>query len=72
MTMIEKVARAISLALGEEDWTNSVVAARAAVLAMSEPSHEMLSAALPGLPDFGYLPDEYRAMIRFAAEQSAL
>lgn len=69
MTMLEKVARAISLVLGEQNWANCIPAARAAVLAMSEPTTEMLEAAVPDLPDFGHLPEEYRAMIFHVAQQ---
>ena len=62
-TMLEKVARAIAEELQVGSWQDFIPAARAAVLAMREPSDEMLEAALPGLPDYGDLPDEWLAMI---------
>ncbi len=55
MNMIEMVARAISAACGEENWTNSIAAARAAVVALSEPTKEMLEAALPDLRTMDFL-----------------
>jgi hypothetical protein len=67
MTMIEKVARAISAAHGNQDWTLSLEAARAAVLALSEPTNDMLEAGLPDLPDYGFLVEEYRAMLLYVA-----
>jgi hypothetical protein len=70
MTMIEKVARAIASASGAEDWTQSLPAARAAVLALSEPTKDMLEAAMPDFPDYGFLEEEYKAMLRHAVEES--
>lgn len=64
-SMIAKVAHAIASAQGETDWRVYLGAARAAVLAMREPSIEMLSAAVHDLPDWGYLPDELQAMIDY-------
>jgi hypothetical protein len=61
--MIERVARAIAESSGSADWAAYTASARAAVAAMREPTTEMLEAATPGLLDFGYLPDEWRAMI---------
>jgi hypothetical protein len=69
MTMIEKVARAISMALGKEDWTDLLAAARAAVLALSDPTNDMLEAGLPGLPDYGFLEEEYRTMLLYVATE---
>ncbi len=72
ITMIEKVARAIAEARGHDDWSLNLPAARAALMALREPSLDMLEAALPGLPDWGYLPEEWRAMIdHVIAEQPA-
>lgn len=65
--MTERVARAIAHSLGAEDWRPYVDAARAAVLAMREPTPAMMEAALPDLPDWGYLPDDWRAMIDHVA-----
>lgn len=62
-TMIERVARAIAGSRDGDAWRDYVPAARAAVLAMREPTVEMLEAATPGLVDFGYLPEEWQAMI---------
>jgi hypothetical protein len=68
--MIAKVAHAIALAKGDADWKAHLVPARAAVMAMRVPTTAMLQAAIPDLPDWGYLPDEWRAMIDYvAAEQ---
>lgn len=66
-SMTERVARAIAATLGEEDWRPFVAAARAAVRAMREPTPEMLEAALPDSPDWGFLPDDWRAMIDHVA-----
>ncbi|HRX36572.1 MAG TPA: hypothetical protein P5337_09250 [Aestuariivirga sp.] len=66
-SMTERVARAIAAAMGEEDWRPFVTAARAAVTAMREPTPDMLEAALPDSPDWGYLPDDWRAMIDHVA-----
>jgi hypothetical protein len=61
--MTERIARAIATAIGQDDWRPYVGAARAAVAAMREPTPDMLEAALPDSPDWGYLPDDWRAMI---------
>jgi hypothetical protein len=61
--MIERVARAIAESSGRHDWPAFTDSARAAVAAMREPTTDMLEAATPGLLDFGYLPDEWKAMI---------
>ncbi len=66
-SMTERVARAIAQSLGRDDWRSYVEAARAAVLAMREPTPDMLDAVLPDLPDWGYLPDDWRAMIDHVA-----
>jgi hypothetical protein len=68
--MIAKVAQAIAMAEGTTDWKAHLVPARAAVIAMRVPTTGMLQAAIPDLPDWGYLPDEWQAMIDYvAAEQ---
>lgn len=68
--MIAKVAQAIAVAEGDTNWQIHLGTARAAVNAMREPSTAMLQAAIPDLPDWGYLPDEWQAMIDYvAAEQ---
>lgn len=61
--MIERVARALAESLGGDDWRAFTDAARTAVAAMREPTPEMLEAALPDMPDWGYLPEDWRAMI---------
>ena len=66
-SMTERVARAIAEQMGEADWRHYVGVARAAVLAMREPTVEMLDAALPDTPDWGYLPEDWRAMIDHVA-----
>lgn len=68
--MIERVARALAAELNSDDWRALVDAARAAVLAMREPTPGMLDAALPDLPDYGYLPDDWRAMIDHVAHET--
>jgi hypothetical protein len=61
--MIERVARAIAASNGRDDWTAFAASARAAVAALREPTVDMLEAALPDMPDWGYLPEEWQAMI---------
>ena len=61
--MIERVARAIARSHGSDDWCAYAKTARAAVAAMREPTLDMLEAALPDTPDWGYLPEEWQAMI---------
>jgi len=61
--MIERVARAIARNLGDADWQAYMEAARAAVQAMRQPTVEMLEAALPDAPDWGYLPKDWQRMI---------
>ena len=68
-SMIERVARALAASLGGDDWRAFVPAARAAVSAMREPTMGMLDAALPDMPDWGYLPDDWRAMIDHIANE---
>jgi hypothetical protein len=63
MTMFEKVARAIAASQGHDEWHRCAIETAAAISALREPTLEMLEAATDGLPDFGYLPEEWRAMI---------
>ncbi len=71
--MIARIARAIAVSHGESNWRVHVGVARAAVQAMREPTDEMLDAALPNLPDWGCLPEDWRAMIDYVvAERSEL
>ena len=69
--MIVRMACAIASDLGVADWRPYVGAARAAVMAMREPTVDMLEAALPDMPDWGYLPDDWRAMIDHVAQERA-
>lgn len=62
-TMIERVAKAIAASRGSDDWSPCLPAAHAALVALREPTLDMLEAALPGHPDWGYLPEEWQAMI---------
>ena len=62
-TMMEKVARAIAASRNSDDWSTCLPAARAALAALRTPTLDMLEAALPGHPDWGYLPEEWQAMI---------
>ena len=68
-SMIAKVAQAIAVAEGDTNWQSRLGTARAAVNAMREPSTAMLQAAIPDLPDWGYLPDEWQAMIDYVATE---
>lgn len=68
--MLERVARAIALAQGSSDWRPYAQSARAAVLALRDPTTDMLEAALPDAPDWGYLPDEWQAMIDHVASEA--
>ena len=65
--MVERVAKAIAMIEGDASWMQHLKAARAAILAMREPTPDMLEAALSDLPDWGSLSDDWRKMIDFAA-----
>jgi hypothetical protein len=67
--MLEKIARAIALSHGSSDWRSYTQSARAAVLALREPTTDMLEAAVPDCPDFGFLPEEWTAMIDHVASE---
>jgi hypothetical protein len=68
--MIERVARAIAATHGSSDWRSYTRSARAAVTALREPTVDMLAAALPDAPDWGYLPEEWQAMIDHVAGEA--
>ncbi len=68
--MVEHVARAIAKVEGNANWMLHIKTARAAILAMREPTTDMLEAATTGLPDWGSLPDEWRKMIDHAASET--
>lgn len=69
--MIVRMARAIALSQGSNDWKPYVAAARASLNAIREPSDEMLEAASDGMPDWGELPQEWRAMIDYVIGEGA-
>ncbi len=68
-SMIVKVAKAIAVATDDSDWKIHLTTARAAVRAMREPTTAMLQAAMADLPDWGYLPDEWQAMIDYVTTE---
>ena len=68
-SMIVKVAKAIAVVTGDKDWQVHLATARAAVGAMREPTPAMLQAAMPDMPDWGYLPDEWQAMIDYVVTE---
>ena len=65
--MLVRVARAIATVEDNENGMLHIMMARAAILAMREPTTDMLEAATIGLPDWGSLPDEWKKMIDHAA-----
>jgi hypothetical protein len=69
--VIEAVARAIASSENVQDWRSRIPAARAALTALLEPSPEMLEAALPTETDWGYLPEEWRAMVQHVLDERA-
>ncbi len=68
-SMIVKVATATAVVAGDTDWKVHLSTARAAVRAMREPTTATLQADMPNLPDWGYLPDEWQAMIDYMANE---
>jgi hypothetical protein len=63
--MIVRMARAIALSQGSSDWQKYLEAARVSLNELRDPSVEMLEAATEGMPDWGELPTEWRAMIDY-------
>ncbi len=61
--MLVRIAKAIALSEGTDNWKAHLPAARASLEVLREPSLAMLEAATPGLPDWGDLPADWRAMI---------
>jgi hypothetical protein len=61
--MLVRIAKAIATSEGTDNWKAHLPAARASLEVLREPSFAMLEAATPGLPDWGDLPDDWRAMI---------
>jgi hypothetical protein len=61
--MLVRIAKAIARSEHSDDWQAHLRAARASLEVLREPSFAMLEAATPGLPDWGDLPADWRAMI---------
>ncbi|MDE2446923.1 MAG: hypothetical protein KGO94_12145 [Alphaproteobacteria bacterium] len=61
--MLVRIAKAIASSEGSGDWQAYLSAARASLEVLREPSPAMLEAATHGLPDYGDLPEDWRAMI---------
>lgn len=69
MDKFNDVAAAVARELNTSDWQLCLRIARAAVLALREPTPGMLEAAVPMVPDWGELPDDWRRMIDFVVQQ---
>ncbi len=67
--MIVRVANAIAKSLGDTSWENHINTARAAVSALRQPTDDMLDAALHDMPDWGYLPEDWEAMIDYVMHE---
>ncbi len=61
--VLVRMARALALSQGSSEWQSYVGAAQATLRELREPSDDMLEAASHGLPDWGDLPEGWRAMI---------
>jgi hypothetical protein len=61
--MLVRIAKAIAKSEGDDDWQAHLDSARASLEVLREPSQAMLEAATSGLPDWGDLPADWRAMI---------
>ena len=42
------------------------------LLALGDPTDDMLEAAMPDFPDYGHLPEEYRAMLRHVVQENLI
>ena len=69
--MLVRIAKAIAESEGSEDWQAHMIAARATLKVLREPSQAMLEAATSGLPDWGDLPADWRAMIDHVLGENA-
>jgi hypothetical protein len=69
MTKLQCVARALAKEFGSDDWPAFVEPARAAIRALREPTPAMLDAAVPGLPIWDELHDDWQKMIDNVAEE---
>ena len=61
--VLVRMASVLATSQGRSDWQAFVSAAEATLRELREPSEDMLEAASHGLPDWGDLQDEWRAMI---------
>jgi hypothetical protein len=61
--MLVRIAKAIAKSEGDDNWQSHLDSARASLEVLREPSQAMLEAATSGLPDWGDLPADWRAMI---------
>lgn len=69
--MLVRMARSIAASQGSTDWRGFVPMATASLQALREPSSEMLEAAMPGMPDWGDLPEDWRKMIDHVLGESS-
>ncbi|MEO6607653.1 MAG: hypothetical protein ABIN69_04200 [Aestuariivirga sp.] len=69
--MLIRMARSIATSQGSTDWRAFVPMATASLQALREPSYEMLEAAMPGMPDWGDLPEDWRKMIDHVLGESS-
>ena len=69
--MLIRMARSIATCQGSTDWRSFVPMATASLQALREPSSEMLEAAMPGMPDWGDLPHDWRKMIDHVLGESS-
>lgn len=69
--MLIRMARSIAASQGSTDWRSFVPMATASLQALREPSSEMLEAAMPGMPDWGELPEDWRKMIDHVLGESS-
>jgi hypothetical protein len=66
-----RIARTLAKSQGRSDWQSFVEPAQATLRELREPSEDMLEAASPGLPDWGDLPEGWRAMIDYVLGDEA-
>lgn len=67
ITPRQKIASILANMYADSKSVSHIMAAEAVILALREPSLGMLEAAMPNCSDWGYLPEEWQAMIDFAA-----
>ena len=61
--MIEKIAVAIAENRADQDWLFLHSVCKSCLGCLRNPTVDMLEAATVGLPDYGYLPEEWQKMI---------